>query len=74
MDERTVDVLARRAADAQSNINAYAAVIALLEGGLIYGGRDRPADRIINICKKAMQSELCHFDRAMAALARIGGA
>lgn len=61
---KTRHSLVKDAVEAHSNLNTYAAVVALLEGGTVHGGRHGPASRIIAICKKAQQDELIRFDRA----------
>lgn len=73
MSARPDDVMAaaKKAAEAHTNLNIYAAVQALMEGSLIYGGRHSASLKIIAICKKEQQRELRLYD---AALARIGGA
>ena len=53
------------AAEAHSNLNTYQAVIALMEGGLLYGGRESAAGRITKIAKDAAQAELLRFDMAV---------
>lgn len=54
------------AARAHSNLSTFAAVEALLEGGVVYG--DVPAARrIIEICKKEAQRQLRLYDAAIAA-------
>lgn len=62
----------QRAAEAHSNISAFQAVVALLEGGLVYGGgkSSRVAARIIKVCQAQCQHELQNFDREMAYVAK----
>ncbi len=50
------------AAEAHTNLNLWGSVIALLEGGLIYGGRDRAAKKIIKMCRAEQQAELKIYD------------
>ena len=59
---------ARQAAQAHSNLNIYYAVIRLMEGGLIYGGRHKTADRIIKLCKEQTARELTLYDAAIGNL------
>lgn len=67
---RTALDLARMAAEAHSNLNTYAAVIAILEGGLIYDGRHARAQQIIAIAKLASAEELRLYDKAVAQLGK----
>lgn len=54
------------AAVARSNLNIFYAVIGALENGTIRGERaSRAASRIIDICKKAADTELIAMDRAI---------
>lgn len=58
---------AQKAADHHSTLNAFGAVIAILEGGTLYDpGSDRAALRIIEIAKAEMQSQLRKFDKALS--------
>lgn len=68
-----LDALAVKAAEAHTNLNVYGSVIALLEGGAIYGGRSGPAQRIIDQCKRAQRNELDRYDAARKSIARLGG-
>lgn len=52
------------AAKSHSNLNAYAAVVAIMEGGMIHG-ESSAADEIIAICKRQMQVELRDYDKAI---------
>ena len=54
------------AAEAHSNLTVYGAVISILEGGCIHGGRYKDSNRIIKIAKEAMQKELILYDAAVA--------
>mgnify|MGYP003393084587 FL=1 len=67
VSRKTID-LAREAAEAHSNLNLWGAVIALLESGLIYGGRDEAAHEIISLCKTEQQAELKIYDESLAKL------
>jgi len=54
----------RDGAEAHSNLNTWHAVIAILEGGLLYGGRtDKPSHRIIAIAKAESLKELALYDK-----------
>ncbi|HEU4589391.1 MAG TPA: hypothetical protein VFS13_00670 [Steroidobacteraceae bacterium] len=57
-----------RAAEAHTNLNLWGSVIALLEGGLIYGGRDEAAQEIVDMCKAQQQAELKIYDSNLAKL------
>lgn len=63
---------AREAAQAHSNLNTFGAVVAILEGGLVYGHGDgsakTTANKIINICQAEMQKQLRMYDRHVAAI------
>jgi len=58
-------VAAKAAADAHTNLNTWGAVIALLEGGLLYGPTRHPVDRVIAIAKREQQRYLSTFDREL---------
>jgi len=61
--------IAQRIAAHHSNLNAFAAVVILLEGGLVYGNDQYGAtSRIIAIAKKAQQQELKRYDKEMVKL------
>jgi hypothetical protein len=55
----------KSAARAHSNLSMFYAVIALLEGGGIYG-HVPAAQRIIKICKAEAGRQLAAYDRAVA--------
>ena len=60
-----------RAAEAHTNINTWAAVVTLLEGGHLYSGRGHiAAQRVIKIANAEQQKELAIFDKACAAAAQ----
>lgn len=61
---------AEDAARAHSNLNAWGAVVALLEGGTLIG-RDthRAQQRVIKIAQAEMQKHLAKYDRALALVA-----
>lgn len=52
------------AAEAHTNLNTWHSVIALLEGGSLYGGRHGAAERVISIAKSEAAKELKLFDKA----------
>ena len=62
------DKLTRAAMDAHSNLNIFAAIAAILEGGVIYGGDNAAAKKIIGICLKEQQRLLTLQDKAVAAI------
>jgi hypothetical protein len=55
------------AAEAHSNLNTFGAIIALLEGGLLYGGgsQQSTAEQIIKLCKREQQRQLSKFDKEL---------
>lgn len=61
--------LAKLAADAHTNLNVFHAIVAILEGGTLYGPRPRRAkERIIAICQMAARCELAAMDRALESI------
>jgi hypothetical protein len=56
----------QRAMEAHSNLNTMAAVVALLEGGLLYGGGSvrKTALRIITLSKAEQARQLKIMDKA----------
>lgn len=67
---KTTKQLIEAASKAHSNLTTFGAVIAILEGGCIYGGGNssRAAWRMIESAKRAMQYELRQHDEAVFAL------
>lgn len=64
---RKVDYI-KMAAEAHTNLNVFASVVSILEGGHLYGAySDRAAQRIIKICKSEQDKCLARFDKARAA-------
>lgn len=59
---------ASAAAQALANLTVFAAVKALLEGGLITWDSDRAAGRIIGACNKECDRQLRLFDKNMEAV------
>lgn len=57
----------RSAIHAHTNLNVFATVVAILEGGLIYGGQNKAAQKIISICQKEQARQLHKLDAAVAA-------
>ena len=60
---------------AHTNLNTFAAIVAMLEGGTVYstginGSQDKTASRIIRLCHQEQQRQLRKLD---AATAKIGG-
>ncbi len=54
-----------RPEDFHSDLNIFAAIVAILEGGTIYTANGRvTAARIISTCKAAQQRALQSYDRA----------
>lgn len=57
----------KEAAEAHTNLNVFASIVSILEGGHLYGATsDRTAQRIIEICKAEQAKCLARFDRARA--------
>lgn len=55
----------KEAAEAHTNLNVFASVVSILEGGHLYGATsDRAAQRIIELCKAEQSKCLAQFDRA----------
>lgn len=60
---------AKNAARALANLNAWSAVVALLEGGLLAGPHVHTATtRVIKIAETEIQKELKRYDAAIAAI------
>lgn len=54
------------AVHAHTNLNTFAAVAALLESGLLYGGQsDAAANKIIAICHDEQRRLLAKYDAAI---------
>lgn len=77
-EELQIRDLVKQAAEAHSNINAWGAVIALLEGGLFYGGEGNgeysAIGRVIKIAQIRQKINLARYDdlRAQASLKAMG--
>lgn len=57
----------KEACQAHTNLNIFAAVVSLLEGGHLYGcDNDAAAQRIIGICKREQDKCLRRYDHALA--------
>lgn len=57
----------RAAAEAHTNLNVFASIVSILEGGHLYGATsDRTAQRIIEICQAEERRCLARYDRAVA--------
>jgi hypothetical protein len=69
---RPVDY-AKQAACHHAALNAYGAVVALLEGGTIPAGTGSydAQQKIIRLCKAEMQRQLTKYDAALALLAAL---
>lgn len=57
------------AAEAHTNLNTFAVVVSVLEGGNICG-YSAAAERIIKICLREQQLYLEKYDRAVSAAAK----
>jgi hypothetical protein len=55
--------------NAHCNLNIFAAIAAILEAGVIYGGENSAAKKILAICAKEQQRQLQLQDKAVAAIA-----
>lgn len=66
MDKQTLD----KALRAHANLTTFQAVVALLEGGCVYGGvgSDKAAQRIIKLARAEQQRLLKIHDTAIAEL------
>lgn len=53
------------AAEAHTNLTTWGAVIALLEGGLLYGATSPAASRVIDIAKREQKKYLAAYDAAI---------
>lgn len=60
MDKKRLET----ALHAHTNLNMFAAIVEMLEGGTIYGGTNSARNRIIAICKKEQQRQLRILDKA----------
>jgi hypothetical protein len=59
----------KAAAEAHTNLNVFASIVSILEGGHLYGCySDRAAQRIIEICKAEQSKCLARYDAASLAL------
>ena len=56
----------RDAARAHTNLNTFASVVSILEGGHLYGRENKAASRIIAICKTEQARWLRAYDKAKA--------
>lgn len=54
-----------KAVEAHTNLNTFAVVVSVLEGGCLYGSRtaDITAQKIIKLCQDEMQRQLRIYDR-----------
>ena len=56
------------AMDAHTNLNTFAAIVAILEGGCVYGPTEgsagRTASRIIKLCQEEQHRQLKAIDKA----------
>lgn len=71
----TASQAAKLAAEAHSNLNLFASVLALMESGLVYGNsgdsQGVTARKIIALCKAETRKQLTVYDRHIAAI-RVG--
>lgn len=59
------------AAEALSDLNTFAIVVSILEGGHVHAPSYAGAQRIINICQREQAKRLREYDRAVE---KAGGA
>ena len=64
----------KAAAEAMADLNTFAIVVSILEGGHIRAPSNDAAARIIKICKTEQQKRLLDYDRASALARRNIGA
>lgn len=57
----------REAARAHSNLNTFASIISILEGGHVYGGHSASAEKIIKTCRAETTRWLRIYDKHVAA-------
>jgi hypothetical protein len=63
----------RIACEAHSDLNIFAAVIAILEGGTIYTSSGySAASKIVKLCKAETQKQLRQYDLAVAQVKQKG--
>lgn len=76
-DKNSVKTAAKLAANAHSNLNLFASIEALLEGGLLYGNSDASAGvtarKILKLCKAETSKQLVLYDKYLDAAVRAGG-
>jgi len=72
MAKLTAEQHIREAARAHTNLTVFGAVVAILEGGCIYGD-NATANRIIKACNDEMRRQLHVFDKHTAAAQAGGG-
>lgn len=60
----------KEAMNAQTNLNVFASIQAILEGGTIYGPPPAAARKIIAICLEEQQRQLRIMDKAVAAASK----
>lgn len=72
MKKKTVDQLIKDVAQAHTNLNVFASVVSILEGGHLYGAiSDEAANRIIAISQREQARCLKRYDEAVAALVSL---
>lgn len=68
MKKKTPKQLVKDAVYAHADLNAFAAVVALLEGGIVSADAQPDDFKIIAMAQRAQQRCLSRYDRAMNAL------
>lgn len=75
MAKKSRKQLIKEAVEARSDLNIFAAVVAILEGSTVSADAQPDDFRIIGMCQRAQQKCLRRYDRALEALGEpYGGA
>lgn len=65
---KTQKQLVKDAAAAHSDLNIFAAIVEMLEGGTVSSDAEPYDAKVISLCQRAQQQCLRRYDRAMNAL------
>lgn len=60
----------KAAAEALADLNAFAIVVTILEGGAVHAPSHEAAEKIIKICHREEQKRLSEYDSAVAKAVR----
>jgi len=67
-----VSAAAKAAAEAHTNLNIFAAVVSLMDGGHVYGpsadSAAQTARKIVQLCKAEQRKQLLIYDKNIAAV------